>query len=184
MRLRPSISLLAALFLVALHPTIAASQSGGAYTLNWHNISSGGGRASGGAYQHLGVIGQPDAATVVGGLYDLAGGFLTARSAGPTDVRTETVPRTFAFRLPVPNPARESAVFAVELPRAGRVTVTIFSVDGRRVRTLMDSHQDAGFLRITWNRRTDSGARVPAGVYLARAEAGGSSSSHRFVVLD
>lgn len=184
MRLRPRLSPLAALLLVALHPAVAASQSGGAYTLNWHNVSAGGGRASGGAYQHLGVVGQPDAATVIGGLYDLAGGFLTAHAVGPTDVRTETVPRMFAFRLPVPNPARESAVFAVELPHSGRVTVTIFSVDGRRVRTLTDGDQDAGFLRFIWNRRTDAGARVPAGVYLARAEAGGSSSSHRFVVLD
>jgi len=94
------------------------------------------------------------------------------------------VPRAFAFRLPMPNPARESAVFAVELPRASRVTLAIFSVDGRRVRTLMDARQDAGYLRVTWDRRTDAGSRVPAGVYLARADADGVASSHRFVVLD
>src|SRR5438128_1974072 len=80
-------------------------------------------------------------------------------------------PRAFAFRLPMPNPARTGAVFAVELPRAARLTLAIFSVDGRRVRTLMDTRQDAGFHRIAWDRTTDAGARVAAGVYLARAEA-------------
>ena len=169
---------------LAASASTATAQSGGAYSLTSHNASSGGGRAAGGAYQHLGIVGQPDATTVGGGLYLLAGGFLTPRTVGPTEVRDEVVPRAFAFRLPVPNPARESAVFAIELPRASRLTIAIFSVDGRRVRTLMDTRQDPGYHRITWNRRTDAGARVPAGVYLARAEADGQSSAHRFVVLD
>ena len=173
-----------AVALAGICPGAATAQSGGAYTLKWHNLSSGGGRAAGGVYQHLGVLGQPDAVTVGAGLYQLAGGFLTPRSVGPTEVRNDPVPRAFAFRLPVPNPARENAVFAVELPRAARVTLAIFSVDGRRVRNLMDARQDAGYLRIAWDRRTDAGARVPAGVYLARAEADGVASSHRFVVLD
>ena len=173
-----------AVAVLGICPNAAGAQSAGAYTLKWSNISSGGGRATGGAYQHLGVLGQPDAITVGGGLYALAGGFLTPRSVGPTDVRNDAVPRAFAFRLPMPNPARTGAVFAVELPRAARLTLAIFSVDGRRVRTLMDTRQDAGFHRIAWDRTTDAGARVAAGVYLARAEADGVSSSHRFVVLD
>lgn len=170
--------------LLVLCPKTTIAQSGGAYNIKSYNISSGGGRAAAAAYQHLGIVGQPDARTVVGGLYHLAGGFLTPGTAGPTEVRDDVVPRAFAFRLPVPNPARENAVFAVELPREARLTIEIFSVDGRRVRTLMDARQDAGYHRFRWDLRTDGGARAAAGVYLVRAGADRVSSSHRFVVLD
>lgn len=58
----------------------ALAQTGGPYDLSWHNIGPGG-SASGGSYDLLGSIGQPDAATMSGGSYTLTGGFLPG---GPT----------------------------------------------------------------------------------------------------
>jgi hypothetical protein len=54
---------------------VALAQTGGPYDLSWHNIGPGG-SASGGSYDLLGSIGQPDAATMSGGSYTLTGGFL------------------------------------------------------------------------------------------------------------
>lgn len=59
---------------------VALAQTGGPYDLSWHNIGPGG-AASGGSYDLLGSIGQPDAATMSGGSYTLTGGFLPG---GPT----------------------------------------------------------------------------------------------------
>jgi hypothetical protein len=59
---------------------VALAQTGGPYDLSWHNIGPGGG-ASGGSYDLLGSIGQPDVATMSGGPYTLTGGFLPG---GPT----------------------------------------------------------------------------------------------------
>ncbi len=59
---------------------VALAQTGGPYDLSWHNIGPGG-SASGGSYDLLGSIGQPDAATMSGGSYTLTGGFLPG---GPT----------------------------------------------------------------------------------------------------
>lgn len=59
---------------------VALAQTGGPYDLSWHNIGPGG-RASGGSYDLLGSVGQPDAATMSGGSYTLTGGFLPG---GPT----------------------------------------------------------------------------------------------------
>ena len=58
----------------------ALAQTGGPYDLSWHNIGPGG-SASGGSYDLLSSIGQPDAATMSGGSYTLTGGFLPG---GPT----------------------------------------------------------------------------------------------------
>ncbi len=43
--------------------------------MDWSTIDGGGGRSSGGPYELVGTIGQPDAAWSSGGNYELLGGF-------------------------------------------------------------------------------------------------------------
>jgi hypothetical protein len=52
------------------------AQSGGDYEISWSTIDGGGGTSSGGDYVLTCTIGQPDAAAVSGGKYELLGGFL------------------------------------------------------------------------------------------------------------
>ncbi len=47
----------------------------GEYEINWYTIDGGGGRSSGGPYELVGTIGQPDAAYSAGGGFELLGGF-------------------------------------------------------------------------------------------------------------
>jgi hypothetical protein len=50
--------------------------SGQNYSIDWHNISGGGGTSTNGQYSLTGTIGQPDASgTMSGGSYSLTGGF-------------------------------------------------------------------------------------------------------------
>ncbi|MHC4111853.1 MAG: hypothetical protein ACYSUY_12315 [Planctomycetota bacterium] len=53
--------------------TLAAD--GTTYDLSWYTIDGGSGRSSGGPYELVGTIGQPDAAYSSGGNYELLGGF-------------------------------------------------------------------------------------------------------------
>jgi hypothetical protein len=52
-----------------------ASSASSQYELSWYTIDGGGGRSSGGPYELVGTIGQPDAAYSRGGNYELLGGF-------------------------------------------------------------------------------------------------------------
>jgi len=52
-----------------------SSTVSGEYEINWYTIDGGGGRSSGGTYNLVGTIGQPDAAWSAGGNYELLGGF-------------------------------------------------------------------------------------------------------------
>ena len=61
-----------ALLILCLLPT---SQVYSQYEVNWYTIDGGGGRSSGGPYELVGTIGQPDAAYSSGGKYELLGGF-------------------------------------------------------------------------------------------------------------
>jgi len=54
------------------------------YSIDWFKIAAGGGTSTGGVYSVSGTIGQPDAGTLSGGSYTLAGGFWGIISAVQT----------------------------------------------------------------------------------------------------
>lgn len=85
---------------------------------------------------------------------------------------------------PRPNPAREGARIALEMPRAGAAQVVIYDVIGRRVSTLHEGALGAGRHEFAWSRRDDRGVRASAGVYFVRATSGGATRTRRLVVTD
>lgn len=85
---------------------------------------------------------------------------------------------------PVPNPTSVSVALAIHLATASRVEVAVFDLTGRRVATLASGDQAAGDLALNWSLNERDGRRVPAGIYLIRAEAGGKQSSRRVAVLN
>jgi hypothetical protein len=83
---------------------------------------------------------------------------------------TAVMPKSFvtAFAPAMPNPFGRSTTFAFSLAKAGRADLEVFSVDGRRVRTITSGLRDAGDYRLEWNGADDSGQRIAPGVYYAR----------------
>ncbi len=57
---------------------------------------------------------------------------------------------------------------ALTLPREGRVSLALYDVHSRPLRTLLDDSVPAGGLEVAWDGRDASGRRVPAGVVFAR----------------
>ena len=92
-------------------------------------------------------------------------------------------PSTLHFAPPFPNPARSEVRFALTLVRAGEARIEAFDLSGRRLRTLAGGVHPAGRLEVRWALVDERGARVPAGVYLVRATAGGTHAVRRVVVL-
>ena len=69
------------------------------------------------------------------------------------------------------------------VPSASRVSLKVYDVQGRIVRTLVDQDAEAGPFSARWDGRSDDGARVGRGVYFARLVAG-AQTSERKVVLE
>lgn len=67
-----------------------------------------------------------------------------------------------------PNPFETMTQIQFRTPRAGDVTVAIFSSDGKLVNTLLEQDLAAGTHEVTWNARDESGNAVAAGTYLCR----------------
>jgi flagellar hook assembly protein FlgD len=78
--------------------------------------------------------------------------------------------RHFAY----PNPFSEGVEVFYQVTEAVReARLKIYTVSGRRVRTLMQGHPEADLNRITWDGRDGDGDRVANGVYLYRLELAG-----------
>ncbi len=88
-----------------------------------------------------------------------------------------------AMRPNSPNPFRASTTLRFSLAAESRARIEIFDVSGRLVATLLDGFVPSGNHSVIWDGRNASGAAVAPGVYLARLDAGGTTSAARLVRL-
>jgi hypothetical protein len=93
------------------------------------------------------------------------------------------VPTVTQLAFAQPNPFRGSAALAFSLAQGGSVELAIYSVDGRRVRTLVSGAREPGEYRQAWDGRDDQGQQTGAGVYYARLVAGKVRMTRTIVYL-
>lgn len=80
----------------------------------------------------------------------------------------EVTPDVFILRQNYPNPFNPATTIAYELPAPGPVTVQIFDLRGRLIRTLISAVQTAGRHQVIWTGDNDRLQYVSSGVYLYR----------------
>ena len=91
--------------------------------------------------------------------------------------------RSIRLHPNTPNPFGSRTAIGFDLARRERVSLGIFDVTGRRVRTLAnESELAAGSHQLEWNGRDDAGAPTRAGLYFCRLTAGSSSETRRIVL--
>lgn len=84
---------------------------------------------------------------------------------------------------PSPNPGTGEVSFSVALPFTRRASIRVFALDGRLVRTVLDTTVSAGTHGLRWDGRDQSGRPVPAGNYWIRLEAAGERRVRAVTVL-
>ena len=96
------------------------------------------------------------------------------------------VPGVFAFTSIYPNPAVPPMTLAFDVATPSEVTLTLFDVLGRKVRTLVTGRKNAGSHTVVWDGVDEAGQRVASGLYVARLLArnpGGTFVQSRQVVV-
>ncbi len=78
------------------------------------------------------------------------------------------VPRFIELAQNYPNPFRDRTQIRYNLPENSHVSIKIYDVTGRLVRTLKDGNENAGFLTVEWDGMNQHGSRVASGVYYYR----------------
>jgi hypothetical protein len=119
----------------------------------------------------------------MGGAYQEEG----SECAG-TDCATGTSSISEDGDLPIslgisPNPFRSECRIGFVVAEDGPVTVEIFDLSGRILRSLPLGHLAAGTQRAVWDGRDDRGALVAAGLYAVRVLTPSGHQSMRVTVL-
>lgn len=82
-----------------------------------------------------------------------------------------------------PNPFNPSTTISFTLPERMRATLSIYDVEGRRVRTLVDETVSEGYQEYIWDGNDASGTRVSTGVYFYSLRSGSRTLTKKMLVL-
>ena len=98
------------------------------------------------------------------------------------------VPEKTALLPNYPNPFNPETWIPYRLAESAEVTLTIYSLNGNRVRTLALGHQPAGFYESRsraayWDGRNAIGERVASGVYFYTLTAGDFAATGKMLIL-
>lgn len=107
---------------------------------------------------------------------------LKRHCGSPSDIAAGNVPGVISITN-APNPFNPSTKISYHVQRTGRVRLAIYSVDGKRVATLVDRHQNAGWYSITWDARNARGDVLSSGVYMAVIENEGLRQTRKMIHL-
>jgi hypothetical protein len=67
-----------------------------------------------------------------------------------------------------PNPFTGFQHISYLLPMDAKVSIEVFDVTGKKVRSLRDSHESAGVHSLQWDGRDQNEAVLPVGIYIIR----------------
>jgi len=108
----------------------------------------------------------------------------------PTGVVSSTPaqPKGFALQPNYPNPFRAAAASAetrivYQLQERAFVTLTIYDLLGREIKTLVAQKRDAGTYEARWNGRDANGNLLPSGTYLYMLQAGEFRSARKLLLV-
>ncbi|RMH86119.1 MAG: T9SS C-terminal target domain-containing protein, partial [Calditrichaeota bacterium] len=108
-----------------------------------------------------------------------------AASGGPAPGRPNRslTPRSIRLAQNYPNPFNPRTTIRFYLPQSSSVTLKIFDMSGRLIRTLIREDFPAGEHRVTWDATDDAGAPVASGVYLYRLQVGSTALVRKMTLL-
>jgi flagellar hook capping protein FlgD len=113
--------------------------------------------------------------------YDQSDATFSISAATGIDPRPDL--RTTALYQNHPNPFRSTTIipFSIAAPSDGRIEV--YNVTGMRVRTLARGPLQAGAQEVTWDGKSDTGERLPPGLYVVRLKTESKEISRRLFVV-
>jgi hypothetical protein len=93
------------------------------------------------------------------------------------------LPKEYALYQNYPNPFNPLTNIKFDLPNGSRVLLTIYNVEGKEVKRLVDGYIEAGEHTMFWDSRDDFGHEVASGTYFMRMRAGEYSAVRKVIIL-
>lgn len=118
---------------------------------------------------------------VLTGLTTQAAGAVPVQGTALVKVKSTGPAAVSAFASP--NPFNPATSVAYTLKKGGMVSVRIYSLDGRLVKTLMDGPATAGTHEVLWDGRDNGGNQTRSGMYFVKTTSGGESAIFKLALV-
>ena len=82
-----------------------------------------------------------------------------------------------------PNPSNSTLSINFCLPEGGDVSLSIYDILGRKVKTLFSGYKTEGQHRLAWDGRNESEEQVSAGMYLLKLSYQGAVSVRKILLV-
>jgi photosystem II stability/assembly factor-like uncharacterized protein len=92
--------------------------------------------------------------------------------------KNQTHPKQYLLSQNYPNPFNPSTKISYQLPNAGYLTLKVFDVLGREVKTLVDEYKSAGNYEIDFNA-----TNLPSGIYFYQLKTGEFVETKKMILL-
>ena len=112
------------------------------------------------------------------------GSFALLAEVNQTNVsNSDLVPASFTLFDPYPNPVKENLNINFDITNSGKIDLAVYNLLGEQIRIITDSFKFEGPYSFNWDGRTETGLKVPAGLYFIRLHAGNHIQSKKVVFL-
>ncbi|HNX91913.1 MAG TPA: T9SS type A sorting domain-containing protein [Syntrophomonas sp.] len=109
---------------------------------------------------------------------------LNGTSAPPGGIdKLQEALKTFTLLQNYPNPFNPSTTISFSLTQDSPIRVTIYDVNGRQVRELVERHYPAGNHQIRWDGMNDTGMSAAAGAYFYQVKCGEQTITRKMVLI-
>jgi hypothetical protein len=95
----------------------------------------------------------------------------------------QNVLSSFTLYQNYPNPFNPSTTIQYSVPKAGDVEARIIDIQGRLVRSLSKSYQQAGIHSLVWDSRGNSGTILASGTYFCQVLFNGAALVKKLVLI-
>ena len=93
------------------------------------------------------------------------------------------LPKEFRLNQNYPNPFNPSTIISYALPRNAFVSVKVYDMLGREVKTLLSDEMAAGIHTVEWKGDENGGGRASSGTYLFRIAADNFVSTKKMILI-
>ena len=92
--------------------------------------------------------------------------------------KNQIIPEKFILSQNFPNPFNPSTHITVELPKSGQVNLSVYNLNGQKVKELIAGNHEAGIYEVVFD-----GAGLASGIYFYRLQAGNFIHTKRMLLL-
>jgi hypothetical protein len=117
------------------------------------------------------------------GTWSSARSCTTSAALAVEEIGTGSMPTAYSLAQNYPNPFNPSTAIEFTLPRPCQVTLEVYDIVGRKVRTLVSEAVTAGAKRVIWDGCDAGGATAASGVYFYRIKAGDFIETRKMLLL-